>query len=111
MTESQMQSECFIWFWNTYPDQRRMLLHVDNNSFNAIEGNRKKAMGVVKGVSDFILILPGMVMFIELKLPTGRQSDEQIDFQKKVVGRSHPYTIIRSVNQFKELIWQVIGKR
>ena len=111
MTEGQMQSQCFIWFWNTYPEHRRMLLHVDNNSFNSIEGNRKKAMGVVRGVSDFILILPSMVMFIELKLPTGKQSEEQVDFQNKVVSKGHPYTIIRSFEQFKNLIWQVIGKR
>lgn len=110
MTEEQIQSECFKWFWNEYPSQRRMFFHVDNNSYNAIIGAKKKTLGVVKGVSDCILILNSNVIFIEFKDETGKQKDEQIDFENKVVERKHLYIIIRSVKQFKEFIWQVIGK-
>lgn len=109
MNESQMHSECFIWFWNNYVEHRQMLIHVDNNSHNAVEGNKKKAMGVVKGASDFILILNRMVMFIELKLPSGSQSKEQVAFEQKVAKRGHVYIIIFSFEEFKNLICQVIG--
>ena len=110
MTETQMHAACFEWFWNTFHDHRRMLFHCDNNSANIIEGNKKKRMGVVKGVSDFVLILDGAVVFIELKIATGRQEPEQEDFERKVTERGHNYIIIRSLTQFKSFICQVIGQ-
>lgn len=110
MTEEKLQSECTTWFWNTYPSWRRMLFHVDNNSYNATIGARKKALGVVQGVSDLILVLNGNVVFIEMKIPGGLQKPEQKDFETKVVSRNHLYIIIYTVEQFKEFIWQVIGK-
>ena len=110
MTEAQIQSECVRWFWNTYPEHRRMLFHVDNNSWNAIIGAQKKALGVVKGVSDLVLVLDGCVMFLEFKDETGVQKVEQEDFECKVKDRGHAYRVFRSVEQFKQIIWQTIGK-
>lgn len=105
LTEEQMQSECAIWFWNSFPDYRRMLFHVDNNSQNSIVGARKKALGVCKGPSDFILVLrEGRVVFIELKTEIGSQSTEQKDFESKVVERGHEYIVIRSVDKFKNFV-------
>jgi hypothetical protein len=81
-----------------------MLFHVQNKARNAIEGNKFKAMGVVKGVSDMILILPGKVVFIELKTGTGFQSREQLEFQAKVQARGFEYRLIRSFKEFQEFI-------
>jgi len=81
-----------------------MLFHVDNNSWNATIGARKKALGVVSGVSDFILILFIDVVFIEMKIPGGVQSEDQIKFQKMVEARGHKYQIIYSFEQFKDFI-------
>ena len=110
MTEEQLQSSCVQWFWNNYPEQRKMLFHVDNNSWNSVIGSRKKALGVVSGPSDLILILRCRVVFIEMKIPGGVQSDNQKDFEKKVNDRSHQYIIIYSLQEFKNLICQVIGE-
>lgn len=99
--EAKLQAECFKWFWNTFPAERRMLFHVDNNSWNTIVGAKKKALGVVQGVSDMVLILDCSVEFLEFKTDDGKQSEEQIDFQYKVNERCHRYIIIRSVEQFK----------
>lgn len=103
-----MHSRCAQWFWNTFHSERRMLIHVDNNSYNKIEGARKKAMGVVKGVSDFILILFEEVHFIELKTDKGIQKDEQIEFMDKVMRRGHNYHIVRSEQEFKDLIYSLL---
>jgi hypothetical protein len=103
-SESRLQSDCFLWFHNTFPSQRQMLFHVQNKARNAIEGNKFKAMGVVKGVSDFILILPARVVFIELKVGDGIQSPEQVKFQGKVQERRHEYLVIRNLEQFKSFI-------
>lgn len=111
-TEAQLQADCTQWFWNEYHDERRMLHHNDNNSENRNKGAIKKALGVVRGVSDLELVLPmGVTFFIELKLPGETQTDEQIDFMNKLKERGHPYFIVEYFQQFKELIWNTIGKR
>lgn len=104
LSESRLQSDCFTWFHNSFPKHRQMLFHVQNKARNAIEGNKFKAMGVVKGVSDLILILPGRVIFIELKTESGNQMPEQEAFQRKVTERGHEYYIIRSLKEFQEFV-------
>ncbi len=104
MTETRMQSECAMWFWNTYPQYRRMLHCNMNNQTNQIAGNRSKAMGVVKGVTDLEFISFGAVFFIELKFGSGKLTDEQEDFRDKVLARGHRWVEIRSLEEFKKLI-------
>lgn len=110
MTEEQIQAECFQWHWNTYPEERQMLYHNNNNSWNSIAGSRAKSLGVVKGISDFTLILDGQVMFIEMKTDTGKQKPEQIEFMNKVGNRGHCYFIIRTPLEFKNLITKIYGR-
>jgi len=105
ITEQQLHAECFKWFHNTYPAERGMLHHNNNNSVNSIAGNKMKAMGVVAGVSDFELILPrGMIAFIEMKTETGVLSEEQKRFCAMLVSRGHLYFVIRSIAAFQNLI-------
>jgi len=101
--EGALQAICFQWHWNTYPAERRMLFHVQNKAKNKIEGSRFKAMGVVKGVSDFVYIARSAVHFIELKTKT-EQSDEQVEFETKVKARGHSYHVVRNFGEFKKLI-------
>lgn len=106
-SESRLQSDCFTWFHNSFPSQRQMLFHVQNKARNAIEGNKFKAMGVVKGISDLILILPGRVVFIELKTDTGTQSADQKLFEMKVKARGFEYLIMRSLEEFQGYIMSI----
>lgn len=108
--EAKLQSECFKWFWNEYQAYRRMLFHVDNNSWNSIIGAQKKALGVCKGVSDFIFVVESSVWFLEAKIEGGTQSVEQEDFMEKVMERGHQYRIFKSFTEFQNIIWSIIGK-
>lgn len=101
--EDQLQAECFIWHWNTFPEQRGRLFHVNQKARNAIEGNRMKAMGVVPGVSDLIFLRASGPMFIEMKIEDGKQSPEQVKFQRIVESLGFQYIICRSFSQFKQL--------
>ena len=56
-----------------------------------------KAMGLRSGVSDLVVLLPGRVVFMEVKTATGRQSDAQRDFQALVTALGHQYAVVRSV--------------
>lgn len=103
--EDQLQSKCFQWFWNTFPEERQMLFHVDNNSWNEVIGSHKKALGVCAGVSDLIYVLPyGRTVYIETKIPGGVQSDKQKAFMNKVQDRGHLYVIYETFEEFKQLI-------
>lgn len=103
-SEGRLQQEIFTKHWNQYPDQRRLLFAVNNNSINRVKGAQMKSIGVVSGVSDLIFINPrtGSVQFLEIKLEKGRQSDNQIDFEQKVIRLGYKYYLIRSIEDFNK---------
>ena len=110
MTELQMQAECITWFWNTFPAYRRLLHCNMNNSFNRISGSLAKSLGVTSGVSDLEYIGEnGVTWFVELKLPGGKQSPEQKDFESKLIERGHKYVILYSFVEFKNFIYGTLG--
>lgn len=104
MNEEQLQAKCFQWHWNTYPQDRRMLFHIQQNMFgNAYRGSLNKAIGVVSGVSDMIHI-GRAVLFLELKVRSNKQSPEQIDFENKVRARGFHYFVVTSLEQFMKIV-------
>lgn len=105
--EERLQAECFQWHWGTFPQLRRTVFHVQQKARNKIEGSRFKAIGVVKGPSDLIMICPKKTIYIEMKTETGTQSEEQKDFQRQVEEFGcQEYYICRSLEYFKELTYK-----
>jgi hypothetical protein len=77
---------------------------VSNELLGATKGAARKmaifkAMGLRSGVSDLVVILPGRVLFLEVKTPTGRQSPAQKVFQEIVESLGHYYVLVRSVDE------------
>ena len=67
-TEAKIQSECFIWFNNTYPHLRGLLYHVPNGEKrDPITANKLKAMGVVAGIPDLVFHYRARTYFFEFK--------------------------------------------
>ena len=62
------------------------------------------AMGLRSGVSDLIILLPGRVIFLEVKTPAGTQSPNQKKFQKKVEELGFEYFLVRSVDDVSRLV-------
>lgn len=98
ISEEQYHAACTQWYWNTHRD--KMLFTVDNNVSKRlsgwdrrIEGNRKKAMGVMPGVSDLVYIGYFYTAFIELKMSNGVVGIEQKEFSEWVVRRGHRYYV------------------
>ena len=104
--ESLLQASCVQWFKNNYclkhQKPRYDIFSVPNEA--TWNNNNFKAMGVRKGASDLVVVM-NKVIFIEMKDQKGSQSDDQIDFEEVVTGLGHNYHIIRSLEQFKKLIW------
>lgn len=74
------------------------------NKATSLSIDKMKAMGMVNGVSDTIVVLPNKTMFCEFKVQDGRQSDKQKEFQQIVTDLGHEYHVVRSLEQFKKII-------
>ena len=72
-----------------------------------METKRKVNTGLLRGVSDLIVIIPNKIIFVELKKEKGIQSEAQKEFQKRIELLGFEYYLIRSLNQFKFLVAQL----
>ena len=106
MTEDQLQQQIVTYFKNNFQINRTGLIFAVPNggSRNVLEAKKMKFTGVLSGVSDLIAIIPKKILFIELKAEKGIQSDNQKDFEVRVNELGFEYYIIRSLEQFKEMI-------
>ena len=103
--EARLQSDCVIWFNNTFLQFRGLLFAVNNNSENAARAAMRKAMGLYPGVSDLIFLFDGEIYFIEMKTETGLQSKAQKEWEKTIRKNGFGnYVIIRNIMDFKQFI-------
>jgi hypothetical protein len=58
----------------------------------------------IKGVPDIQVITDGgYAVFLEVKRPSGRQSPEQKEFQRRCEEKGCEYYVIKNVEQLKEI--------
>lgn len=104
-SEHALQAYCVEWFWNTYPRYRKMLHANNNNSVNNVAGNKARSLGVCEGVCDLEFVSwSGRVIFIEMKLPSKKLSPPQEDFADKLMEREHLFFVVKTFEQFKQII-------
>jgi len=60
--------------------------------------------GLRKGVSDLVIFLGSETIYMEVKTPTGRQSDAQKRFQKRCEESGRRYVVVRSVEDVKSFL-------
>lgn len=114
--ESCIQASCVVWLNNEHPETRGLYFCVPNENTQSvyesrrqqlISGSKRRAMGVVSGVSDTMLLMPRKGyhgLCIEFKTEKGIQSDAQIRWQGLVEAQGYKYAVCRSLEQFKEII-------
>ena len=106
--ESKLQQACVKWFRLAYPQYKRLLFHVPNGGYRtAATARNMKLEGVVAGVSDLLLLVPSGPyhgLCIEMKTPKGRQTPRQKHFEQAVNAMDYEYIIVRSLDQFINLI-------
>lgn len=116
MPEGKIQSECYTWFWNAFPSYRKCFFAIPNENnradSSAISGAIRKAMGVTKGVADtFMAVQKGSYggLFVEFKTETGTQSPDQKQWEVIIQNQGYLYRVIRSLDEFKELVIWYLG--
>lgn len=114
--EGAIQSQCVAHFHNTYPEYRGLYFCVPNENSrgdsNSATGAIRRSMGVVKGVSDTLMLIPRggwHGLCIEYKSDIGRQSPAQVEWQSKVEAQGYRYEVVRSLEEFKELIKEYLN--
>ena len=107
-SEDKIQSDCYVWFHNTYPTMRGLLCYNLNNSKNKIDGARNKAKGLIAGRSDMVLYYDAKAFMIEFKTSDGVQSAGQKDWQWLITSNGFQYHIIRSLPEFQSLILMLL---
>ncbi|MGL4336351.1 MAG: VRR-NUC domain-containing protein [Turicibacter sp.] len=109
-SENKIQQEIVMWFRNTYctkkNNPRYTIFSVPNEGTDVKEQQYKKSIGMMSGVSDLIVVLNRIVLFVECKDEKGKQSENQIEFEQIVTDLKHNYFIVRSLEEFKEIILQ-----
>lgn len=110
--EHKLQCSEVSYMRATHPELERVFFAVPNGQKRT---DRQTAWlheeGMVNGVSDIILLLPNKFypyLCIENKTPKGKQSPEQKLFQSAVESQGGKYVIVRSLDDFKELIEQYL---
>ncbi len=104
-TESKIQQEIVIWYRNNYClYDKNLIFSVPNESKSFKETLTKKSIGLLTGVSDLIIVNYKKVLFVEVKTPTGKQSDKQKRFQRAVTNLGFNYYIVRSLEEFQTII-------
>jgi len=106
MTESQLQQKMIIWFKNEYQIKGKGLIFAVPNggSRNILEAKNLKLTGQMAGVSDLIVLLNNKCIFIEVKVEKGIQSEVQKVFENKVSLLGFEYYLVRSLEEFKNVI-------
>lgn len=104
-SEAKIQQEIFVWHWNNYPKERKLLFMVHNEASSRIRGARLKGQGMVAGVSDMIYLNPRKItaILMEVKNEKGRQSDSQNDWEELVTSFGFEYYVVRSVEDAKKV--------
>ena len=82
---------------------------------SAIRGARLKRKGVLAGVADLALILPGgRAAFLELKAPkTGRLNENQKAFREACEATGAPYAVATTLDEAQAVLtsWGALGYR
>ena len=112
--EERMQIEFFNQVPIFFPKlPTKLLFAVPNGgSRNIIEAKNLKAQGVKSGVSDVLLLIPKKgysCLCLEFKTPTGKQSEEQIEFQRQAEKASNKYVVVRSVKEAIDTLKRYLG--
>ena len=94
ITESRLQYEVVQWA----QDNNYFCFHCPNGEKrDVITGNKLMAMGVKRGVPDLIFILDnGRVVWVELKLLSGKLSKYQINFKKILLQKNQDYLLVQA---------------
>lgn len=120
MKESDLQKQCieYLTILNQTTERDNLLFYAPMNEgvmmvlklFGIPETRASKIiswlikMGFLSGVSDIVLLYQGITHYLEIKKQKGKQSKNQIEFQRRAQTCGANYMIIRSLDELKDYL-------
>lgn len=102
-TEEQIQRQLLGWLKAVCPNA--IVFAVPNGEHrNKITAAKLKGQGVLPGAPDLVIAHDGVIAFVEVKRPKGRQSPAQIAFQDKCSEQRLPYGVVRGKGDLKAFL-------
>ena len=79
---------------------------------SVVTGANLKALGMLPGVADLVIIKDGRAFFMEVKSQTGRLSDAQKEFAVAAVKAGAEWAVVHSIAEAITILrdWQVIRR-
>ena len=114
MTESQLQHQLIMWFSQSYPQFNGLLFEVNNDTYNVNHAQHRRAMGMVRGVSDLLLVSPhtGVITAIELKAPGSKHKTEhikrQLEWGETVINAGGNYIMSSDLYTLQTVIKMIV---
>jgi len=104
MEEYNLQAACVKLFAMLRPKEEGLLFLNLNNPRSRSNGYFLKGIGLTAGVADMTYLSPKGAVFLEFKAPKGKQSLSQKWWQGLVEDAGYRYEVIRSLDDFQQLL-------
>lgn len=110
MTEDQFCAKAVQYIWNTYPQTRRLLIHIPNEAKRSkIEWVQMKAKGLIPGAPDYIFFWKGKCYAIEAKdANKGKVSADQMKVHEALKSQDIDVFIVYSAEEFIKILESII---
>lgn len=116
---NQLQSKCFLWAWNNYPETRQLLWHTPNEirpfpgetqAKLSLRIAQAKSIGMVPGVLDLVFYWKGCLHVFDIKLGLDRLSGQQRHFIGQVEDNGGKSYIISDFEQFCRIFTEIVSQ-
>lgn len=113
-SEDFIQQEIVMYYSNKYclkhHKPRHIIFAVPNGGKrDAREAKKLNNTGLLKGTSDLVIDTGKLIVYCEVKTPTGVQSTDQKVFQERVESNGRIYIMPRSLEEFITMIEPLIS--
>ncbi len=106
-SESRIQQDIVLWFRNNYclrhHSPRCIIQSVPNESKSKQETLVKLSMGMLPGASDLVVIVPGSIVFVEVKRPGEKPRENQREYRDSVTALGFRYEVVTSLEEFQNI--------
>ena len=108
--EADIKSTCESFLYSLMNMNKLVYLRLNSGDLIIGEGKYKRRVRCCpKGTSDgLVMSNKGKNVFVEYKSAVGKQTREQVAFEKSVESQGHEYWIVKDTEAFIEAIKEII---
>lgn len=114
LSEADIKRSCEDFLYALMNMDKLIYLRLNSGDLIIGEGKAKRRVRCCpKGTSDGVVMTRNATIFVEYKSSKGKQTRDQLVFEKKVMGMGCDYWLVSDFEAFKDLIANEIvgGKR